>query len=163
MLSRFVSFLLNFQLTTSQGGRPVLALTVDLCCALSTHDLTRRSTVVIPTQLIIGISFNSRPHKEVDYMAARLRPSYDPFQLTTSQGGRLVITGVRVTEYSFQLTTSQGGRPLTRVLHFGQVPFQLTTSQGGRQSKLTTVLLADHFQLTTSQGGRRLSKYSGCI
>ena len=67
MLSRFVSFLLNFQLTTSQGGRPVLALTVDLCCALSTHDLTRRSTVVIPTQLIIGISFNSRPHKEVDF------------------------------------------------------------------------------------------------
>ena len=55
---------------------------------LSTHDLTRRSTWMIPPSHKYLLSFNSRPHKEVDNISMYLRFIPDVFQLTTSQGGR---------------------------------------------------------------------------
>ena len=81
-------------------------------------------------------NFNSRPHEEVDLAAAipdmsefdisthdLTRRSTDKggstekwqnsFQLTTSRGGRLVLTAFEATASAFQLTTSRGGRPGT--------------------------------------------------
>ena len=56
----------TFQLTTSQGGRPVCCNTNFAHLPISTHDLTRRSTVVRGSGINLRIYFNSRPHKEVD-------------------------------------------------------------------------------------------------
>ena len=60
-------------------------------CTISTHDLTRRSTV------------------------RRLQESTQSiFQLTTSQGGRPRFHGDFTGKVVFQLTTSQGGRRRAR-------------------------------------------------
>ena len=37
---------------------------------LSIHDLTRRSTILTMTAILTLRSFNSRPHKEVDFAAS---------------------------------------------------------------------------------------------
>ena len=55
-----------FQFTTSQGGRRVWAERQFEDQDLSIHDLTRRSTSSLPPSIPRPISFNSRPHKEVD-------------------------------------------------------------------------------------------------
>ena len=102
-----------FQLTTSQGGRPVSGRVPDvphhlsthdltrrstfpflrLCStyALSTHDLTRRSTPSAIQRRSRAFSFNSRPHKEVDVTIVSTVWETINFQLTTSQGGRPVL------------------------------------------------------------------------
>ena len=56
----------SFQLTTSQGGRPRAAKHCCFCIYISTHDLTRRSTVTGRCLRLSASYFNSRPHKEVD-------------------------------------------------------------------------------------------------
>ena len=76
---------------------------------LSTHDLTRRSTL--------------RPSKSN-------RPT--AFQLTTSQGGRRNRRIHTCETIAFQLTTSQGGRHRNSRKKCCFLCFQLTTSQGGR-------------------------------
>ena len=100
----------QFQLTTSQGGRRKLCLHTGAYFYISTHDLTRRSTIysvcetyfeIISTHDLTRRStrhrsrlckqfvyFNSRPHKEVDSVAPDYNLSCELFQLTTSQGGR---------------------------------------------------------------------------
>ena len=100
-----------FQFTTSQGGRlrelsppcrKVYLSIHDLTRRstflrrsylryeyLSIHDLTRRSTMKAAPQIVSGITFNSRPHKEVDFRRRHSRLSVYLFQFTTSQGGRL--------------------------------------------------------------------------
>ena len=79
---------------------------------ISTHDLTRRSTILeekekrvwwdfnsrpheevdslLTARLILAVHFNSRPHEEVDFIFCKHVPDCFPFQLTTSRGGRLV-------------------------------------------------------------------------
>ena len=78
-----------FQLTTSHGGRLNIGELLLLFPHLSTHDLTRRSTIPSCTGIPTSSSFNSRPHTEVDShpLSALLSASF--FQLTTSHGGRL--------------------------------------------------------------------------
>ena len=121
---------------------------------ISTHDLTRRSTLVFKCSQLTNwfqlttsqggrlwrswvitwlLYFNSRPHKEVDAITKYL---YSP-------------------EYLFQLTTSQGGRPKELANIDALTIFQLTTSQGGRPANRIELLPCDSFQLTTSQGGRQ--------
>ena len=101
-----------FQLTTSQGGRLRCLYSLRLHTDISTHDLTRRSTMwakayqvrLLTFQLttsqggrrIAGymldaskLYFNSRPHKEVDLVILAIPLWSWIFQLTTSQGGRL--------------------------------------------------------------------------
>ena len=78
------------------------------------------------------LSFNSRPHKEVD---------------------NAVLTGIK-DGFAFQLTTSQGGRPYSIYPFEMFIVFQLTTSQGGRHRAEIRILFTSVFQLTTSQGGR---------
>ena len=125
--------------------------------------------------------FNSRPHKEVDidltttynfldistHDLTRRSTSYHAlflfrcsiFQLTTSQGGRLLLRQRKQTMHTyfnsrphkevdfyfcnsitvivpFQLTTSQGGRPMLSFRYQPPLAFQLTTSQGGRPVKI---------------------------
>ncbi len=99
-----------FQLTTSQGGRHSQAWRNPLAMYLSTHDLTRRSTMTheetyvnmcLSTHDLTRRStfpnfdiwvdratFNSRPHKEVDDVSLLIYSTLLIFQLTTSQGGR---------------------------------------------------------------------------
>ena len=76
---------------------------------LSIHDLTRRSTCV-------GMN------------PVRL----EPFQFTTSQGGRRKSMCPSSCAQTFQFTTSQGGRRQKGGEASWRNPFQFTTSQGGR-------------------------------
>ena len=55
-----------FQLTTSRRGRRHCFLPRILPDSLSTHDLTKRSTVSSSLRRTVSVSFNSRPHEEVD-------------------------------------------------------------------------------------------------
>ena len=66
ILARCVMVNLPFQFTTSQGGRLDLTSLNRCGSNLSIHDLTRRSTQSIGITPFKIISFNSRPHKEVD-------------------------------------------------------------------------------------------------
>ena len=77
-----------FQLTTSHGGRLYVCIISFIISYLSTHDLTRRSTL--------------RLHHQ--------RTAEAFFQLTTSHGGRRKWAGFSDDEVVFQLTTSHGGR-----------------------------------------------------
>ena len=101
---------------------------------ISTHDLTRRSTPVCVN------------------MSERCT-----FQLTTSQGGRLVSPDLDIKPGSFQLTTSRRGRQQHFELDAWQFVFQLTTSRGGRRKPFLFKQEEKPFQLTTSRGGRLLS------
>ena len=57
-----------FQLTTSRRGRPFVR-NVNKTPTVSTHDLTKRSTMRLLSPLnIFPKCFNSRPHEEVDVM-----------------------------------------------------------------------------------------------
>ena len=100
----------NFQFTTSQGGRLPPVCRVMQGYDLSIHDLTRRSTLYTyklglrqnfqfttsqggrlqdPVQSSAPLrSFNSRPHKEVDEQRLLILTVSYIFQFTTSQGGR---------------------------------------------------------------------------
>mgnify|MGYP001624909553 CR=1 FL=1 len=146
--------LLFFQFTTSQGGRPFEQPSTKTVFYLSIHDLTRRSTSMKKvreelqafqfttsqggrlTQVIKempGLTFNSRPHKEVDL---RTPP---PLALKSSFNSRphkevdILRTFIFSAEYVFQFTTSQGGRPAEDYLSPLDAIFQFTTSQGGRR------------------------------
>ena len=101
----------TFQLTTSQGGRPFLLITrswmvyfnsrphkeVDILKSdifvskgISTHDLTRRSTLshsCVITGLLISTHDLTRRSTEQKARIAALKI----FQLTTSQGGRRIF------------------------------------------------------------------------
>ena len=57
---------INFQSTTSQGGRPSPECDQDFLIGLSIHDLTRRSTRELGLTPSSYRTFNPRPHKEVD-------------------------------------------------------------------------------------------------
>ena len=121
-----------FQFTTSQGGRPrrccpgttrsdlsIHDLTrrsteqgnrTACCIGLSIHDLTRRSTIKLYKNFPKNLSFNSRPHKEVDQFPASdffVIPSFNsrPHK-EVDQMSRLR----RCLSGNFQFTTSQGGR-----------------------------------------------------
>ena len=58
---------LYFQFTTSQGGRRREDELFIPAHDLSIHDLTRRSTIDGKPAYTLKRSFNSRPHKEVDF------------------------------------------------------------------------------------------------
>ena len=98
-----------FQLTTSRGGRPSAAkrkrnvrcfnsrpheeVDCSVYCwvctsSVSTHDLTRRSTLFNIQNGCVQFCFNSRPHEEVDVVVPSNADASKVFQLTTSRGGR---------------------------------------------------------------------------
>ena len=57
------------------------------------------------------ISFNSRPHAEVDFLCFSFDSFPSIFQLTTSRRGRQDSCCISCDTFSFQLTTSRRGRP----------------------------------------------------
>ena len=56
-----------FQLTTSRRGRHGCVSTYKSIKRISTHDLTKRSTITDDYNSFINANFNSRPHEEVDH------------------------------------------------------------------------------------------------
>ena len=103
---------------------------------------------------IVFISFNSRPHTEVDDDIKRIKKYLRSFQLTTSHGGRLEAEIARREEE--MLSTHDLTRRST--MHFVKKyllrSFQLTTSHGGRRLIVDLTSISEIFQLTTSHGGR---------
>ena len=122
-----------FQLTTSQGGRPIS------CC-------NKSGTLWY---------FNSRPRKEVDAVA-NTAGTFN-YNISTHDLARRSTYRFfpHMLYYLFQLTTSQGGRPEALSRREKLILFQLTTSQGGRPIFSGATLVTSLFQLTTSQGGRQ--------
>ncbi len=144
---------------------------------ISTHDLARRSTAwefILCKR--IGISTHDLARRST-CPSLRPRSSSILFQLTTSQGGRLLDTlFIVMFAGTFQLTTSQGGRrtEAERVLAVhdfnsrprkevdaedreADIPDLISTHDLARRSTYffynnTTQKI---FQLTTSQGGRQ--------
>ena len=148
------TFIGAFQLTTSRGGRRSLPISRKNTANLSTHDLTRRSTVIAMAREIWTLNFQlttSRGGRLISHVA--LSASI-PFQLTTSRGGRPLMAISCIALKHFQLTTSRGGRPIILVIGVVRSVFQLTTSRGGRLLTSFFRILNGIFQLTTSRGGR---------
>ena len=77
-----------FQFTTSQGGRPEPSFLIIFPISFN----SRPHKEVDPGNdagHVYDKSFNSRPHKEVDSNVEFKDKSGNTFQFTTSQGGRL--------------------------------------------------------------------------
>ena len=102
--------ILLFQLTTSRRGRLSPKIVLSNSRNISTHDLTKRSTIVKRFAKILHIYFNSRPHEEVDYDFTILLINVVTFQLTTSRRGRHGWQEKYEKLKEFQLTTSRRGR-----------------------------------------------------
>ena len=143
---------------------------------ISTHDLTRRSTISADNQIMNGLfqlttsqggrhleiwhlciegNFNSRPHKEVDIepFLCHYWIAYFNSRPHKEVDGSPLITSVLISP--FQLTTSQGGRRspprMQSALH------DISTHDLTRRSTCTCYTSygkPSEFQLTTSQGGR---------
>ena len=122
----------SFQLTTSQGGRPRAAKHCCFCIYISTHDLTRRSTVTGRCLRLSASYFNSRPHKEVDMQDLLHVPCMGyfnsrPHKEVDCKQNRTVIIWVISTH---DLTRRSTSFPYKYIIAY--LIFQLTTSQGGR-------------------------------
>ena len=149
--------MLEFQLTTSQGGRQIFS---SFEHPIKIYFNSRPHKEVDWVKLVtctLKRYFNSRPHKEVDGQSQENNLDICVFQLTTSQGGRPWF------RFNGAWNSNFNSRPHKEVdansaffLKLMQLIFQLTTSQGGRRqtSRVRQRLLL--FQLTTSQGGRPL-------
>ena len=123
---------LNFQLTTSQGGRHALKTFAGFLedFQLTTSQGGRRSKL-------------------------RWTGVESFFQLTTSQGGRRVFQELFDQEDEiFQLTTSQGGRPCRCNTCPSHPPFNSRPHKEVDSDSEEVVASFAFFQLTTSQGGR---------
>ena len=144
-----------FQLTTSRKGRQTSRSMYDLlwyfnsrpheevdmyyiACGvyyggISTHDLTKRSTLLAHYLPFQNMYFNSRPREEVDCLQRHWKYSPLPFQLTTSRGGRRFALSHCASP--FVISTHDLTRRSTILYRFESRLkwFQLTTSRGGRQ------------------------------
>ena len=101
----------TFQLTTSRRGRHRIRINDRYGIHLSTHDLTKRSTLHFHKLFLVHQSFNSRPHEEVD---PKPLIAYNIIVLSTHDlTKRSTTQGFRAARYVgvFQLTTSRRGRP----------------------------------------------------
>ena len=130
------------------------AVACTICFDISTHDLTRRSTITTQQQLPGPI-----------------------FQLTTSRGGRLAISerlipscAISTHDLTRRSTNRRGMIRYTRTISTHDLTkrstrtpmhilsflnaFQLTTSRRGRHSMLYKLAYKAVFQLTTSRRGR---------
>ena len=144
-----------FQLTTSHGGRRTRPLWPDLRRCLSTHDLTRRSTSGLKLVSCIHLSFNSRPHTEVD-VQNRICNEYNTLSThDLTRRSTLTFLSPRLSIESFQLTTSHGGRPIRSQYIFCRSSFNSRPHTEVDLTCVEVVNVSGIFQLTTSHGGRR--------
>ena len=149
---------------------------IDDADTVSTHDLTKRSTLTHTALSVHGRCFNSRPHEEVDtYLTSSLKgfkvSTHDLTKRSTSCRYSLVFFHHVSThdltkrstrkilalfkDYKFQLTTSRRGRHLIHYNWASVYVFQLTTSRRGRCCSNRDSLPFWTFQLTTSRRGRQ--------
>ena len=145
---------------------------------LSIHDLTRRSTMSVASlsrmdmsfnsrpheevdsnfyiPLSIWKPFNSRPHEEVDYVEKYLVSLPSPFNSRPHEEVDATDNVPSSARCIFQFTTSRGGRPR---LYIRQSP--LLSSFNSRPHEEVDILFSvffgfgSSFQFTTSRGGRR--------
>ena len=120
-----------FQFTTSRGGRRNQCICITALCGLSIHDLTRRSTRLTTFRLLHAVSFNSRPHEEVDSIflsSGRLLVSFN------SRPHEEVDLENYMFDYYGALSIHDLTRRSTSDVFSVSVPvfFQFTTSRGGR-------------------------------
>ena len=125
--------MLEFQLTTSQGGRQIFS---SFEHPIKIYFNSRPHKEVDWVKLVtctLKRYFNSRPHKEVDGQSQENNLDICVFQLTTSQGGRPWF------RFNGAWNSNFNSRPHKEVdansaffLKLMQLIFQLTTSQGGR-------------------------------
>ena len=147
----------TFQLTTSRRGRQNETEIRKIRSKISTHDLTKRSTLKMIRLSDYRTDFNSRPHEEVDNQIDY--PSdgetISTHDLTKRSTGTEVLPDM---DEAFQLTTSRRGRRFClnirrpRIFHFNsrpheEVDYDITFY---RRTRI-------QFQLTTSRRGRRTS------
>ena len=152
---------------------------------LSIHDLTRRSTNKQRQVHVFQVSFNSRPHEEVDTAHRSVGLSPHTFQFTTSRGGRPAdcpLIAVKLlsihdltrrstlTLFSlFPAMCSFNSRPHEEVDGFSHPSllytfiFQFTTSRGGRRKSTHRIRRSGSFQFTTSRGGRRSGRLQSIL
>ena len=100
------------------------------------------------------LSFNSRPHKEVDTMKSDEVNRSEIFQFTTSQRGRLKGPVPWLHYYAFNSRPHKEVDRMQQVLLQQPILFQFTTSQRGRQGQKRQYKPVLRFQFTTSQRGR---------
>ena len=121
---------------------------------LSTHDLTRRSTYTRYMAYLLPGTFNSRPHTEVDHTPDYYLILCHPFNSRPHTEVDSCRSIVLYAIPSFQLTTSHGGRQ--EQMEYLKEWNNLSTHDLTRRS--TEHIRADAlrltFQLTTSHGGR---------
>ena len=165
-----------FQLTTSRRGRRWQSAGFFMTYAISTHDLTKRSTVGFRVWATHRKYFNSRPHEEVD---DALRHVVAHIVISTHDLTKR-STFLRCpfwTPFLFQLTTSRRGRPF--LPHLAALNCLISTHDLTKRSTfdflqccVTVIIISTHdltkrstalllncsrplsFQLTTSRRGR---------
>ena len=152
---------LRFQLTTSRRGRRRQAEIAEKHFHISTHDLTKRSTLLIAKRFVLafeisthdltkrsttvqglstgnGSHFNSRPHEEVDSEFFRNVIFFHKFQLTTSRRGRQLnsfMLSLLIILSTHDLTKRSTSNQLAALRNL--LIFQLTTSRRGRPQQIT--------------------------
>ena len=151
-----------FQLTASQGGWRLMAISSTPQKPISTHSLTRRLTS-IGVQLVISLEFqltasqggwprtvvelchardfNSQPHKEADHSTDRhlLMHRISTHSLTR----RLTTCTPRISDsFTFQLTASQGGWPIS--LYCSECPETISTHSLTRGLTLISLFACYH-------------------
>ena len=123
----------TFQLTTSRRGRHYRRSQSHIPISISTHDLTKRSTL-IPCH-IIGISNISTHDLTKRSTTEHGTLQYESRGISThdlTKRSTVTESGSRQKSYKFQLTTSRRGRPHETQHKIITIPFQLTTSRRGR-------------------------------
>ena len=100
---------------------------------VSTHDLTKRSTLFFVRKMAICHCFNSRPHEEVDFYP--LNWSANVLSVSTHDLTKRSTSTVsrKIENHLFQLTTSRRGRRSVYNSCRMRILFQLTTSRRGRR------------------------------
>ena len=171
---RTLSYVFVFQLTTSRGGRLHPAChkkrllyfnsrpheEVDPTSqaaysplSISTHDLTRRSTMMQSQLDTRHTYFNSRPHEEVDIIPYLMQIARIYFNSRPHEEVDWWL--ISISDYESISTHDLTRRSTTWSYDESETSaFQLTTSRGGRQRCTFSCNLICSFQLTTSRGGR---------
>ncbi len=121
-----------FQFTTSQGGRHMFRISSYLYSTFNSRPHKEVDYQPHPP-VCLHRPFNSRPHKEVDLSQPVPKSFHRSFNSRPHKEVDLPRRHQRSSRLSFQFTTSQGGRPYHTSMYRILFTFQFTTSQGGRR------------------------------
>ncbi len=128
---------------------------------ISTHDLTKRSTLFrLCSGFLLGY-FNSRPHEEVDPFPKYMKTSTRNFNSRPHEEVDKGSVCFTYDDIIFQLTTSRRGRQDRQ--EEGKVKVDISTHDLTKRSTTTSSVNMAHilFQLTTSRRGRRTTAEPG--